>query len=501
MTIRHAFAGGMLALWWDKPGNADEKAEYKILMNGRRYTSGRTHILLGPFGQGEDCHVRVSLKGKTLGEEHFVAEGPGKRLDVRDFGAAGDGVTMDTAALQAAIDRCGADSEVYLPSGVYLTGALRLHGGMALHVAEGAVLQGSSDPGDYLPLIPSRFEGIERECLQSLLNLGEMDHGAGPNCRDVLIYGGGVIAGGGSDLARRSIEWERARLKAENASDAADEAYESADTVPGRVRGRLINMSNCEDIRVTGLTLRDGPSWNVHMIYSRNIVTDHCVFISRGIWNGDGWDPDSSVDCTLFACDFSTGDDAVAIKSGKNPEGRVIARPASHIRIFDCVSRFGLGIAIGSEMSGGVDDVRIWDCDFRRSLYGIQIKATKKRGGFVRAISVTDCALSRFTVRAVGYNDDGEGAGAPPKFSGMALKRVSLTGWGREYWEKEDHAVPAIELGGFDGPGGEAEDIVCERCRVGGGQISVRNCRNVSFIGLETPEDGGADRSSEGSCW
>ena len=74
---------------------------------------------------------------------------------------------------------------------------------------------------------------------------------------------------------------------------------------------------NCRDVRITGLTLQNGASWNVHMIYSRNIVTDHCVFRSEGVWNGDGWDPDSSEDCTLFACRFFTGDDAVAIKSNK----------------------------------------------------------------------------------------------------------------------------------------------------------------------------------------
>ncbi len=497
MTISHAFAGGTLTLWWDKPDCGECPEKYDIVINGESLTADRTHITAGPFGTGEDCHARVSFRGETLGEIHVTAPGPFRQLNVRDFGAAGDGAAWDTSALQAAIDRCGPDEEVYLPAGIYRTGALWLHSGMALHIDKGAVLQGSEDPKDYLPMIPSRFEGIERECLQSLLNLGHMDHAAGADCRGVLIYGGGVIAGGGKALADHTIAWEKARLAALKVSGPADGECESADTVPGRARGRLINMSNCEDIRVTGLTLRDGPGWNVHMLYCRGIVTDHCTFISKGIWNGDGWDPDSSEDCILFACDFSTGDDAVAIKSGKNPEGNRIARPAKNIRVFDCVSRFGLGIAIGSEMSGGVEDVRIWDCDLRRSLYGVQIKGTKKRGGYVRDITVTDCVLSRFTLRAVAYNDDGEGAAAPPKFSRMALRRVRLTGWAREYWEKEDHPVPAIELGGFDEEGFEAEDIVCEKCRTGGGQISVERCRNVSVIGLEALEDDPADRAGE----
>lgn len=95
------------------------------------------------------------------------------------------------------------------------------------------------------------------------------------------------------------------------------------------------------------------------MVYCDNIQTDHCVFESEGVWNGDGWDPDSSTNCTLFASEFHTGDDAVAIKSGKNPEGNEIGRPCAHIKVFDCRIGYGHGICIGSEMSGGVEDVQI----------------------------------------------------------------------------------------------------------------------------------------------
>ena len=95
---------------------------------------------------------------------------------------------MNTATLQAAIDDCGPDQEVYFPAGVYRTGGLRLHSDMAVHLAKGAVLQGTDDPMDYLPKIESRFEGAHQMCYQSLLNLGELHADAGPNCRNVLIY-------------------------------------------------------------------------------------------------------------------------------------------------------------------------------------------------------------------------------------------------------------------------------------------------------------------------
>lgn len=111
---------------------------------------------------------------------------------------------------------------------------------------------------------------------------------------------------------------ERERLK-EYIHSLGDKVLEceNANTIPGRARGRPIQICNAKNVRITGLTLQNGPGWNVHMIYSEQIVTDHCIFRSEDIWNGDGWDPDSSSGCTIFACTFYTGDDSVAIKSGK----------------------------------------------------------------------------------------------------------------------------------------------------------------------------------------
>ena len=304
-----------------------------------------------------------------------------RRIDITQapYLAKGDGKALNTAAIQQAIEDC--KEVVYVPAGTFLTGALTLHDHMELYLEEGAVLQGSSNPEDYLPRIPSRFEGTERECYQSLLNLGVMDHRAGCTSEDVLIRGKGTISGGGRLLAERMMAAERERLK-EYIHSLGDKVLEceNANTIPGRARGRPIQICNAKNVRITGLTLQNGPGWNVHMIYSEQIVTDHCIFRSEDIWNGDGWDPDSSSGCTIFACTFYTGDDSVAIKSGKNPEGNEIGRPCSHIRIFDCICAYGHGITMGSEMSGGIEDVVIWDCDLGNSLYGLEIKGTKKRG-------------------------------------------------------------------------------------------------------------------------
>lgn len=221
------------------------------------------------------------------------------------------------------------------------------------------------------------------------------------------------------------------------------------------------------------------------MIYSRDIITDHCVFRSEGVWNGDGWDPDSCEDCTLFACQFSTGDDAVAIKAGKNPEGNTIARPTRHIRIFDCVSEFGHGFTIGSEMSGGVEDVRIWDCDLGHAMNGFEIKATPKRGGYVRDIHVLDCTAARVLMHTVGYNDDGIPASELPVFEQCSFERVRILGQSLQP-DGTMISCPAIELCGFDCPGHEIRSILFSDCVLGpsGQAIQLQRCDTVSFQSL-----------------
>lgn len=474
-----------LTVFWEPFRKGKATPVYTVTLNQQKsIRTSKTHVTFENVQPDTEYTVRLQCGEQE--KTHQVRTMRSLRpIDVTKtpYGVKGDGVTLNTEALQKALDDCGRNEEVYLPAGVYLTGALRLHSGMALHLAEGAILQGTENPQDYLPKIWSRFEGTEMECYQSLLNLGELRHAEGPNCSDVLIYGQGTIAGGGQALALNVIESERERLKEYIASlgDKVKEC-ENENTIPGRARGRLINLSNAEHVRITGLTLQNGASWNVHMTYSGNIVTDHCVFRSQGVWNGDGWDVDSSDDCTLFASEFYTGDDSVAIKSGKNPEGNQIGRPTRRVRIFDCISHAGLGIAVGSEMSGGVEDVWVWDCDLRDSLYGVQIKGTKKRGGYVRNVRVTDCVLPRFLICAVLYNDDGEGAPVPPVFSDMCCERVHFTCWARNYWEPELHEMACIDLSGFDVPGYEASNVRFVDCTAERqGIVQMKYCRNVSL--------------------
>ncbi len=165
----------------------------------------------------------------------------------------------------------------------------------------------------------------------------------------------------------------------------------------------------------------------------------------------------------------------------------IINRPTRHIRVFDCVSEYGLGIAIGSEMSGGVEDVRIWQCDMENSLYGVQIKATRKRGGYVRDVSICDSVISRFLVTAVNYNDDGVGSDVPPKFENLRCRNTHFSGWARQYWENEDHLCPGVDISGFQEPGCQASNILIQDCFIeDGAGVALSACSGITLQNLCT---------------
>ena len=458
-------------IFWDLPLDADPSCKYLIFIEEKQVgETNKTHFSLNNLSPDSSYDVEVKMQKNpgdfavSLGCVKVCTSKTKEIIDVtkQPFNAVGDGKTLNTSALQKALDACDGEHIVFFPEGTYLTGALDVHSDTEIYLSKGALLQGTEDPSDYLPKIHSRFEGYEMECYRSLLNLGKLDHDAGYNCENVIVRGEGSIMGGGATLAKAIARIEGERLKDYIASlgDKIKE-YEKPETIASRFRGRLINMSNCKNIWIHGLTLGFAPSWNLHFIYSDSIVTDHCTIKSEGVWNGDGWDPDSSTNSTLYACDFYTEDDSVAIKSGKNPEGNVINRPTKHIRVFDSICHFGHGLCVGSEMSGGVEDVRLWDCDMGPTWSGIEIKATKKRGGYVKNILVRDITASHIQMHSVGYNDDGEGSKVPPILSDCRFERMHLLGRfldnnaGKNEW----HDCPSILLCGFDVPGYEIRNI------------------------------------------
>lgn len=450
-TILHS---DEITVWWDKQWELPDGVCYRLILNGNEIaTTQKTHFSFTELSPETSYEVKVERvdgekTAEILGIVHLTTPKAKKRLDVTEFGATGDGETTDTEAIQRTIDACGADECVYFPAGIYMSGALNLHSDMELYLEEGAILQGTAKVDDYLPRRLSRFEGLEMMCYSSLLNMGTLDHTAGPNCRNIVIRGGGAILGGGVEHCNAVIESERERLKdflAQNADFV--KTCENDRTVPGRARPRLINISNCENVVIANLTMGYAASWNVHFIYSRDILTYGCKIVSQGVWNGDGWDPDSSENCVIFGTEFKTHDNSIAIKSGKNPEGNIINRPCVGIRIFDCHGHNCM--ALGSEMSGGISEVYVWDCDFADARFplGISIKVTPKRGGYMRNVRIRNCHFASLKLRCVPFNDDGEPAGTMSQVEDFLFQNIEITGGPSD--EKGNSEI--LLLAGLDG--------------------------------------------------
>lgn len=486
-----------ITVYWDKVYRLQEDFMYEIFLNdilvGETKKTHFTLVNLYPETWYE-IHVKVKYYGEKFAFSENLTVETSARKEVIDitkspYYAIGDGVTMNTKAIQKAIDDCKENQCVFVPSGIFVIGALKLHSNMELFLAEGAILQGTENSADYLPLIRSRFEGVERECYSSLLNMGDLDHGATYNCSNIVIRGKGIIASGGRKLAEIIIAEENERLKEylKSLGNKIKE-YEKPETIAGRIRPRLINMSNCENIVLSGITFKNGASWNIHMIYSNNIITHDCLVYSKGIWNGDGWDPDSSTNCTIFNCRFDTHDDCIAIKSGKNPEGNEINKPCEKINIFDITVINGHGIAIGSEISGGINDINIWDCDLSNTIFGLEIKGTRKRGAYVKNVTVSDFIAPRVHMHSVPYNDDGVGAKTPPKFSDCKFEDVFIIGKYCDY-DGNMHECKGIELIGF-GEENKIENVIFRNVKLGKNQnITLEYCENITLENITCTEN------------
>ncbi len=305
-------------------------------------------------------------------------------MNPQAFGARGDGITLDTRALQAAIDAAALQrTELRLPPGVYLTGALFLKSGMTLRLDRGATLLGSRDLADY-PLLPTRVAGIEMRWPAALVNIyGE---------HDVGLVGEGCIDGDGQ------VFWDsywalRAAYEPRGLRWASD--YDAQ-------RPRLVQVFESARIQVGGgLLLRRSGFWTLHLCYSEDVVVDGIIIRNNEEARGpstDGIDIDSSCRVRIRNADIAVNDDALCLKAGRDADGLRVARPSEDIEISDCIVREGAaGLTFGSETSGGLRRIRAHRIEVLAAVpVGVLFKSAPTRGG-----RIEDLQLSQITLRDV----------------------------------------------------------------------------------------------------
>jgi len=323
---------------------------------------------------------------------------PDRDFPITDFGAVADGTTDATAAFREAIEACTSTGggRVVVPAGEYLTGAIHLKSNVNLHLEEGAVVRFIQDPAAYLPVVLTRWEGVE------LMNYSPLVYAYGE--KNIAITGKGTLDGQAGPENwwhwKRDDHPESQRPDRDRLFTQAEEGVPVAERLYGAghyLRPSFIQPYRCENVLIEGITIRSSPMWLIHPVLSRNVTVRGITADSEGP-NNDGCNPESSTDVLIEDSLFDTGDDCIAIKSGRNADGRRLAAPSERIIVRGCRMHAGHGgVTIGSEVSGSVRDVFVEQNEMSSPDLdrGIRFKTNAVRGGVIENVFVRDVEIGQ----------------------------------------------------------------------------------------------------------
>ena len=368
------------------------------------------------------CQTGDDFSYKNLPFEMTTIEKPvfpDRKVDIRDFGAKGDGIEDDSKAINDAIKSLGGQGggTVVIPRGVWLTGPIYLTDNINLHVEANALVIFSPDYRKY-PIIETSFEGLDTRrstspiMAQGLTNIAitgtGVFEGSGDAWRlvkkdkmnekqwNALIASGGV-------LNEKNNTWfpsemsRKGSLVSDNFNNPqnlkTDKEWEE---IHHWLRPVMVSISKCRNVLIEGVTFRNSPCWGIHPNMSEDIIIDNVkVFNAWYSQNGDGLDLESCNRVVVKNCIFDVGDDGICIKSGKDETGRKRGMPCQNLVIYNNMVLHGHGgFVVGSEMSGGVNNVFVKNCTFVGTDVGLRFKSNRGRGGIVENITIEDISMA-----------------------------------------------------------------------------------------------------------
>lgn len=385
---------------------------------------------------------------------------PDKDFPITDFGAVADGDAG--AAIARAIDACAkaGGGRVVVPAGRWRTGGIRLASHVDLHVSEGATLVFDPDPKRYLPVVTTHWEGMECQ------NYAALIYAAGAT--NVAITGSGVLDGSSTwetwwawcnkaDKSRAGPVQQKADRDRLVDMVAAGTPPEQRVFGEGHyLRPNFIQPYRCTNVLIEGVTLVNSPMWEVHPVLCTNVTVRKVTAKTLGP-NNDGCNPECCRDVLIEDCLFETGDDCIAIKSGRNDDGRRIGVPSENIVIRRCSFKDGHGgVTLGSEIAGGVRNVFVSDCrmDSPELDRAFRFKSNAVRGGVLENVRIRDVAIGQVgkEVLCVEFDyEEGANGKHHPVLRGVTIERVTA--------EKSGQVIAIRPI-----PDSTIEDILIRDC-------------------------------------
>lgn len=325
---------------------------------------------------------------------------PHKNFDIIKYGAKGDGISDCTKAFKKAIEACNqaGGGKVLVPEGVFLTGPIHLKSNVNLHLSAKAIIKFYTDPDKYLPVVFTRFESVE------CYNYSPLIYAYGQE--NIAVTGKGTLDGQADDT--NWWKWKGSKAAGEkNQKESViqlNKMGEDGIPVTERVfgdnhfmRSSFIQFIKCKSILIDGISIIRSPMWEINPVLSENITVQNVKISSLGP-NNDGCDPESCKNVLIKNCVFNTGDDCIAIKSGRNNDGRRVDVSSENIVIQNCRMNDGHGgVVIGSEISGSVRNVFAENCvmDSPNLDRALRIKTNSVRGGIVENIYMRNIKIGQ----------------------------------------------------------------------------------------------------------
>jgi polygalacturonase len=361
--------------------------------------------------------ILARIRAPQFADRDFVAT---------DYGAVGDGKADCTEAFAKAISATheAGGGRVVVPPGTFFTGPIHLKSNVNLHISKDATVRFSVDPNAYLPVVYTRFEGVECMGRSPLIYAYEQEN--------IAITGEGTLDGQASDE-----NWWRWKRTQRDDVAALRKQGESGVRVARRVYGRnaklrpnMIQPCKCRNILIEGVTIRNSPMWHIHPVLSANITVRNVRVIGHGP-NNDGCNPESCRDVLIEGCYFDTGDDCIAIKSGRNNDGRRVNVPTENVVIRNCKMSDGHGgVVIGSEMTGGAWNIFAENCTMNSPNLdrALRIKTNSVRGGTAENVylrNITVGQVAEAVLRINFLHGEGDVGDFTPTVKNIFMERVT----------------------------------------------------------------------------